>query len=95
MRAEVDKATHDNAQMRRLGSLGSRGLCLVLFPATMIARPNGTFYWGSAVSTAVAPTSLSLADVNSDGLLDVVGIDPTTAQASVFTGNGGGQFKSS
>jgi flagellin-like hook-associated protein FlgL len=86
----LDKSLSELLVQAGYGSDGSISFKI----ADELARTVGTGSFGAMTSftTGSLPTSISLGDVNGDGILDMVTADRNDSKASVFIGNGDGTF---
>lgn len=57
-----------------------------------IAGPDHQFYEGEPLSRGGAITELATGDVDGDGIVDVVAIDPCAARLQIYAGREGGGF---
>jgi hypothetical protein len=59
----------------------------------LLGNGDGTFRQGTTYPTGPLPSAVVLADVNGDGILDIVLSDQVTDDTWVFLGNGDGTFQ--
>ena len=60
--------------------------------SVMLGNGNGSFLARAAFTTGTTPRSVTLGDLNGDGVLDMVTADYGSSQTSVMLGNGNGSF---
>ena len=78
-------------QVSGITGAGTLGLNLVNLP-TITALPSFAAQSTFATGTNTSPTSVTLGDVNGDGILDMVTANGTANNVSVLLGNGNGAF---
>jgi hypothetical protein len=63
------------------------------YVTVLLGNGDGTFRFGSRVNVGAAPFSITLADLNGNGKLDIITTDQANDDVSVVMGNGDGTFQ--